>query len=118
MQRGEYRTWLVAVDGEVVAGVGLWLLDWPPGPTDASCRRAFVYNVYTRPDYRRRRLARRLMAEVIDWCQAQHLTELYLHASDEGRALYESLGFEPTTEMRLCLDEQPPTPAGGRAHPR
>ena len=26
-----------------------------------------------------------------------------LHASDKGRPLYESLGFEPTNEMRLKL---------------
>jgi hypothetical protein len=28
------------------------------------------------------------------------IVRLVLHASDEGRPLYESMGFEPTNEMR------------------
>jgi hypothetical protein len=28
-----------------------------------------------------------------------------LHSSDDGRALYEALGFQPTNEMRLLLDD-------------
>ena len=28
---------------------------------------------------------------------------IYLHASEQGRPLYESVGFEPSTEMRLKL---------------
>jgi len=28
---------------------------------------------------------------------------VYLHASDEGRPLYESIGFDATNEMRLDL---------------
>jgi hypothetical protein len=31
------------------------------------------------------------------------LGSVNLHASKEGRALYEKLGFEPTNEMRLKL---------------
>ena len=31
------------------------------------------------------------------------MASLFLHASAEGRPLYEELGFEPTNEMRLRL---------------
>jgi hypothetical protein len=31
----------------------------------------------------------------------QQLDDLVLHALDDGRALYEKLGFVPTTEMSL-----------------
>jgi hypothetical protein len=40
---------------------------------------------------------------MIEWCRKQGLAMVYLHASQDGRSLYESLGFEPTTEMRLKL---------------
>ena len=31
MEQGEYLAWLATrVDGAVVAGLGLWLMDWPP----------------------------------------------------------------------------------------
>ena len=61
--------------------------------------------MYTDPAHRRRGLARRLMETMIAWARAEGHATLYLHASDEGRGLYESLGFAPTNEMRLVLLE-------------
>jgi hypothetical protein len=40
---------------------------------------------------------------MIEWCRAEGFAAVYLHASKDGRRLYESLGFEPTTEMQLKL---------------
>jgi hypothetical protein len=48
-------------------------------------------------------LARRLMAEMLEYCRAQNIHTVALHASVDGRSLYESLGFKPTNEMRLAL---------------
>jgi GNAT superfamily N-acetyltransferase len=76
----------------------------PPREDDvAAPRRAWVLNVYTEPDFRRRGLARRVMETIAAWCAAQGLSRVFLHASDAGRPLYESLGFEPTNEMKLGL---------------
>jgi GNAT superfamily N-acetyltransferase len=44
-------------------------------------------------------LARRLMTTVIDWSRLNGVDRLILHASTDGRPLYESLGFDQTTEM-------------------
>jgi GNAT superfamily N-acetyltransferase len=68
-----------------------------------ECRRATILNVYTDPEYRRRGIARLLMETMIDWCKREGLARVNLHASDAGRHLYESLGFEPSNEMRLKL---------------
>ncbi len=101
---GEYRHWFVLNEkGEIIAGAGLWLLEWPPVPTDASARRADVLNVYTEREYRRRGLARRLTTAILDWCRDNGIRTVILHASDTGRALYESLGFRSTNEMRTQL---------------
>jgi len=43
------------------------------------------------------------MQTMIDWCKREGLARVTLHASDQGRHLYESLGFEPSNEMRLNL---------------
>src|SRR4029077_5364059 len=45
----------------------------------------------------------RVDATMIDWCREQGFAAVYLHSSKDGRPLYEALGFEPTTEMRLKL---------------
>ena len=41
------------------------------------------------------------MEHIIAWARAERLDRLVLHASDEGRALYERLGFIQTNEMRF-----------------
>jgi hypothetical protein len=43
------------------------------------------------------------MQTMVGWCRQQGFVHVSLHASRMGRPLYESLGFEPTTEMRLKL---------------
>jgi hypothetical protein len=43
------------------------------------------------------------MHEMLEWCRAERFTAVALHASVDGRALYDELGFTPTNEMRLQL---------------
>jgi GNAT superfamily N-acetyltransferase len=102
MTSGEYRSWLCetspgeSVEGvEVVAGAGLSLIKWPPGPSPIPGDHiAFVYNVYTEPPHRRRGLARRLMATLHEWCAAHGVAAIALNASDEAQALYASMGYQ------------------------
>jgi ribosomal protein S18 acetylase RimI-like enzyme len=104
IERGEYKGWLVTDEsGEIIAGAGLWLIDTPPHAVDPYGRRGNILNVYTHPSFRRQGLARRLMNIILDWCRENQIGNLSLQASNDGRALYESLGFKSTNEMRLRL---------------
>ncbi len=98
---GNYLAWFAEVDGSVVAGVGLLVMDWMPGPLDPSTRRAYVANVYTEPAYRGQGLATRLMRTLLAYCHEQGFPSVSLHASQFGRPLYEGLGFLMTNEMRV-----------------
>ena len=105
MLAGEYLAWLASdSDGAIVAGLGLWLMDWPPHMIGPGARRGNILNVYTEPPFRRQGIARRLMQLALEWCGANGIRAVILHASEEGRALYEKLGFQPTNEMRLLLE--------------
>ena len=63
-------------------------------------RLAWIGMVLTRPEYRRQGLARRLMEDVIAIAERRGIHTLKLDATDEGRPLYENLGFvvEKTVE--------------------
>lgn len=98
-----YFGWLVEEDTSVVAGGGIVLLDYHAGPRDPQPRRPMAVNVYTEPEHRRRGHARRLMQAMTAWAKAAGYRALFLHASRDGRPLYDSLGFEPTNEMHLRL---------------
>ncbi len=101
---GTYRGWLVETTGDViVAGGGVIMLQFQPHPLDARPQRAWVVNMFTDPEHRRRGLARRLMQTILEWCRKEGMRFLYLHASGDGRPLYESMGFKSTNEMRLAL---------------
>jgi GNAT superfamily N-acetyltransferase len=99
---GQYVGWLVEHQTAVVAGGGILLRESFPVPECCRVDRwAHIVNVYTDPNHRRRGLARRLMKTMLDWCAIQAIGHVTLAASDEGRPLYEDLGFTPTNDMKL-----------------
>ena len=105
---GRYVGWVAELDDpsrEIVAGAGLQLRELLPRPDGARERlvrgpQGLVLNVYTERAWRRGGVADALMRELLQWCRANGIESVVLHASDEGRALYERLGFTPTNEMR------------------
>jgi len=107
---GEYLGWLIedAQQGTVVAGAGLHLRSQGPVPgTLRSGQWAHIANVYTEPTHRRLGLARRLLTEIIAWCTANAVDRVTLTASPDGLPLYRSLGFHPTDDLRLRLENSP-----------
>lgn len=107
MKDGTYRGWFAQTsDGKITGGGGVLLYPWVSNPRDPNPMRAYLLNVYVYQEFRRQGLARRLMQVMVEWCRAQGFSTVWLHASDEGRALYESMGFAATNEMRLMFDSQ------------
>ncbi len=90
----------------VVGGAGLQLRPMlpRPGPDGRGLLtgpEAYVINVFVERAWRRRGVASALMQHVLGYTRERRLRVVTLHASDEGRALYEKLGFAATNEMRL-----------------
>lgn len=97
-----YRGWLAeSAEGHVVAGAGLIVIPWPPGPISMDPRCGFIFNVYTDPAHRKQGLARRLMDAIHDWSRADGLERLVLNASAFGQPLYESMGYVVTNEPMM-----------------
>jgi GNAT superfamily N-acetyltransferase len=107
MPAGLFRAWLVEADGEAVAGGGMQLRPLVPRPgyTRGEAE-AIVLSVWTDPPHRRRGLARQVVVAILDWCRANGVRRVCLHASPDGRTLYEQLGFRATNEMRVDLPAQ------------
>jgi len=110
--QNKYVGWVAALHekpDKIIAGAGVSLRQVAPHPQPnaagdfeiVSGRQAIIQNVYTEPDWRRRGLAALLIKTIIDWAREQRIESVVLHASEQGRALYERLGFVATTEMRL-----------------
>ena len=111
LDSGDYVGWLATPADQpeiVVGGAGVQLQPILPRPVNASTvgegRQGTVVNVFTEPQWRRHGIAGLLMKEIITWSKDEHLDRLLLHASDEGRSLYERLGFIAGNEMRFVGD--------------
>lgn len=106
---GEYIGWLAVGDDDhdVRGGAGVQLRSILPRPVERERiilgPEALVLNVYTEHAWRRRGIARLLMEHVMTWAREARVDRLILHASPDGRTLYESLGFIATNEMRYPI---------------
>jgi GNAT superfamily N-acetyltransferase len=97
---GDYLGWLVERDEKVVAGGGVMMRRLLPRPGSLQGgEEAYILNVYTEPEHRRRGLARKVMETILAWCRERDCARVTLHPSDVGEPLYRSLGFERTKEM-------------------
>ena len=97
----DFFAWIAEIDGRPVASAGLVWFAHPPGPLNPIGKEAYILNVYTRPEARRRGLARALMERLVDEAGRAGVRRIWLRASDEGRPLYESMGFRAGNYMEL-----------------
>ena len=109
LPRGDYLAWVAQSQvspAEVIGGAGVQLRPIlpRPGPAGDSIEpgpEAIILNVYVELAWRRRGVGEALMRSVLTALAERKIRRIVLHASDEGRRLYERLGFVPTNEMRL-----------------
>jgi len=72
---------------------------------------AWIGMVLTLPEFRGRKLASQLLRHLLDILQRQNISALGLDATDMGKPLYESLGFEAQCAIeRWSRPGQPITP--------
>jgi GNAT superfamily N-acetyltransferase len=106
---GDYIGWLAIPADEpelIVGGAGVQLQPILPRPLDVSTigegRQGTIVNVFTEPQWRRHGIAGLLIKEILNWSKNEQIDRLVLHASDEGRSIYERLGFITSNEMRFA----------------
>lgn len=106
LREGSYIGFLaVGADQAIIGGAGAHVRPQLPrissnGTYVATRPVPLLVNVYTEPQWRRRGIARELLITLMRWAAEGGADQVVLHASDAGRALYASLGFAATNEMR------------------
>jgi GNAT superfamily N-acetyltransferase len=96
----------LAYDGETPVGCAIVSL---PDEYRRECFgivHAHVNAVYVKPALRRQGIGRKLMELVLAWARKRGCSRVRLRTSDEGRLLYETLGFRNGREMELDLSAE------------
>jgi GNAT superfamily N-acetyltransferase len=100
-----YRLFVAEEGGRIVGMGGLVVVDRPPHPRSRRSAEGFIVNVYTLPRWRGRGVGRAIMDALVAEGRQLRLRRVYLRTSDEGRSLYESMGFrDPGNYLALDLD--------------
>lgn len=93
----------LVLDGEKVAGAGgVSFFRVMPTWNNPSGYKAYIMNMYTHPEYRRRGIAMKMLDILVKEIRGRGITAISLEATDMGRPLYEKYGFiNMENEMEL-----------------
>lgn len=102
LQSGHHMAYL-AFDGDMFAGAGgVSFFRVMPTCSNPNGYKAYIMNMYTRPAYRRRGIAFRMLDLLTREAVKRGITHISLEATKMGRPLYEKYGFvQMEDEMEL-----------------
>lgn len=81
-------------EGREVAYAGMIVSHIPGDFSRPTYLEGAILNVYTIPTMRRKGISKLILTELLSESKLMGVTKVSLHSSDEGKALYQSLGFE------------------------
>ena len=90
---GSFAAWLAVDEGRIVATSGMSFVEKPPYFGCPSGRIGLLSGMFTEPAYRRRGIARALLARVVDEARRHGCGAVQITASDVGVLLYTDFGF-------------------------
>jgi len=93
MADGTFVSWL-ALDGDTIIGTsGMSFVEKPPYFGCPSGRIGLLSSMFTKPDYRRKGIARELLHRVVEEAREYGCGAVQITASDMGVKLYTAYGF-------------------------
>ncbi len=99
---GAHIAYLVFDQERFVGAGGVSFFRIMPTYHNPSGRKAYIMNMYTHPDYRRKGIAYKTLDILIGETKSKGIFSISLEATDMGRPLYEKYGFiKMNNEMEL-----------------
>ncbi len=99
---GEHVAYLVYDEDTFVGAGGVSFYQVMPTYHNPSGRKAYIMNMYTSPEYRRKGIAYHTLDLLVKEAQEQGVSHISLEATEAGRPLYEKYGFvKMEDEMEL-----------------
>lgn len=102
LRNDTHIAYLVFDDNIFIGAGGVSFFRVMPTYHNPSGNKAYIMNMYTKPDYQRKGIAYRTLDMLVKDAKAKGITAISLEATDMGRPLYEKYGFiKMNDEMEL-----------------
>lgn len=99
-------TYLVFTNNLLVGAGGISFFRVMPTYHNPTGKKAYIMNMYTSPDYRRKGIAYKTLDLLVSSAKEKGISAISLEATDMGRPLYEKYGFiKMDEEMMLACDK-------------
>nr|WP_092075125.1 GNAT family N-acetyltransferase [Dendrosporobacter quercicolus]NSL49544.1 GNAT family N-acetyltransferase [Dendrosporobacter quercicolus DSM 1736]SDN34400.1 Acetyltransferase (GNAT) domain-containing protein [Dendrosporobacter quercicolus] len=103
-QNDEAAHFLIKDSGKIIACCGGFIKSDIPYSFYKQSYYGFIGDVYTIPQERTRGLATDLTKATIAWLKSKGVWTIRLLASEQGKPIYQKMGFVNTDEMALALE--------------
>jgi ribosomal protein S18 acetylase RimI-like enzyme len=97
-----YKGFVAEQDHRIIGSASCQLLELYPMVSE-QYQKGYIWGVYVEPFYRRQGVATELMQKAMIYLKEIGCTKAVLHASDQGKLLYSSLGYSESNEMVISL---------------
>ena len=102
LETGEHITYLVYDNGTFIGAGGVSFYQVMPTYHNPTGKKAYIMNMYTAPEYRRKEIAIHTLDLLVKDAREQGASQITLEATEMGRSLYEKYGFvKMEDEMEL-----------------
>ncbi len=88
---------LAEEEGEAVATSSVIFQKYPPSFSNREGMRAYVANVYTAPEYRRKGISTLLLDKLVEEVKERGISYIWLWATEQGVSMYKKYGFKDLT---------------------
>lgn len=105
LANGSHIAYLVYDGQEIIGSGGVSFYQVMPTYHNPTGRKAYIMNMYTHPNYRRKGIAYKTLDLLVTETKKLGITSISLDATAMGRPLYQAYGFQPMpNEMELELE--------------
>ncbi len=98
---GEHIACFAHLGDEIVGCGGLCLYKEMPSPDNPTGQCAYLMNIYCRSAYRNQGVGEAIVQWLIGQAKERKITKIYLETSEDGRKLYDKLGFSDMKDMMI-----------------
>lgn len=105
LKNNTHIAYLVFNENSIVGSGGISFFQVMPTYHNPSGYKAYIMNMYTHPDYRRRGIAYKMLDILVNEAKSKGINAISLETTEMGRPVYEKYGFvQMKNEMELVYD--------------